>query len=215
MRRNPRPAKAASARQIAGTTGPAGSLPSASRCSIAARRAASASLILRRRSEQRHVDVGEGQARFRKQFLRGGIGLDPERLRHGVAVSRQAPEQRGAVGDDVERRRLSWRRAAAHRHRSQARAPHRHARARRAPGASGYGRAGCRRGRKRGSMSSTSRSAASIEPSSNIACSTACAAWAFCRRSSKPRSVTPRPRATSPFSVIAQPDMVRNHQSSP
>jgi hypothetical protein len=30
-----------------------------------------------------------------------------------------------------------------------------------------------------------------------------------------PRSVMPRPRATSPFSVIAQPDMVRNHQSSP
>ena len=66
----------------------------------------------------------------------------PNVLRHRVAVSHQPPQQRGAVGDGVERRRRRhlWLRSRV-RHRFREHAPHRPAPARQAPDARRCGHA--------------------------------------------------------------------------
>src|SRR3954470_3030484 len=50
------------------------------------------------------MHVGEVRSGLRKIFLAMGRNVPPMRLQSGLACQRQPPQQRGAVGEDVQRR---------------------------------------------------------------------------------------------------------------
>ena len=56
------------------------------------------------RCGQRMVDVGEMRAGLREILLAIGDHVSPVRLQPGLSGQRQPPQQRGAIGEDVQRR---------------------------------------------------------------------------------------------------------------
>ena len=53
---------------------------------------------------QREMNIGEVRPGLRKIFLAIGRNVPPMRLQPGLAGQRQPPQQRGAIGENVQRR---------------------------------------------------------------------------------------------------------------